>query len=124
MALRLRRFRVVFGVLDRTSVVLAVAAVMLVAANAAITASLIGPRIGESVVRLRYAAAFGVDWAAAWWKALVFPGVGLAVLAVNSLFAGRLSARHRAFGALVWGMTCLVEVVFAAAAFIAWQLNA
>lgn len=123
MPLGSRRIKVIFGVVDRPSAALLAVAAALLVANTAVVTALILPRVGESVVRLRYAAAFGVDWAAAWWKALVFPAAGLAALVINGLFAGRLAAQHRLFAPLVWGTTVLIETIFTAAAFMAWQLN-
>ncbi len=124
MAFTAKNFRVFFGVDNRTASILATTAISLTFGTVALALALAMPHAGESVLRLRYTASFGVNWAAEWWKVGTFPLLAIVSLLINGWLAGRLAPHHRAYGPLVWGMTAVVEMAFAGAAFIALMLNA
>ena len=73
----------------------------------------------EAVVPMHYNIHFGVDRTGPWWGIFILPGIGLAFLLLNAIFALKLWKRERMLSYLFGGVTVAVEaILFVAMVFV------
>ena len=110
--------------MDWTMRIAAVLAFIVMAAHCAAVMAFVAPRFGSlDFLRLHYTATRGVDWIDSWQMIFVFPVAGMLTFFANLVIAVRAARMSRQLGALVLGVTVLVEVFLAVGGILAVLLN-
>ncbi len=113
-----------FGLDDRQSAVMAAVSAAILTANLGNILRFLLPRIGTlEFLRLHYTARLGVDWVDDWWKIFTYPGLGLLILTVNGIIAGRSAGKNRLLGRLSYGVALACELLLAIGGALAVSLN-